>query len=683
MKRRYTCDDLGGSPIGECRDFYPSLTTAQMSGGRGENEEKYLAFQEKCAESAEAETAYYAEQGCKRRAHRMLPGGRSATRYGSPDSLQTARSGLSYPQRLERLETSLRHRTQPVRPAPARAEVVPIGATRVREVEELLTKASLGENQDQLSPRAYQEKALPALRRMVRRGLIDPARLDKFSNRADKGERVSLTFAGKVGEPASGLATRIGEKIFAFNARLSNTLTSGSRKKEPFSVAPDLVGGAQLILKTDRGVKADFPVEARIIAVNGNRAPFAELQRRAANFRVPPGREAAAPYAIALLLFFFKAVSDNADAKGRVRLTIVGYDNQPYTLPPVSLKGLQHSDVVQASDPKRKSYYTFRNLSKREVAEYLLGLRPRTVQRKKRRGRYLTPLAKDNPVAKPSFLDIDQYTDLEPGQMRPVAGNPRYCVYRKIVKKPVPREQEFVVTTCSRARSWQKLNQVNQVARRIVDAEETEALNLMEAPMARSRRNRARKNGLASFDPLAELMKEFGDSARLGARIRHGAPDFDAPTAHGADPYGLSDGPYGARSSVPTNRRNPRKSRSTKKRAPTAWNREFGRLAKEASAYQAARGCSLKEAWAAVRGGQRAAANPKERHGYHSTGPFTMDYESPYEQVRGAYEGTPAPNRRNPGYRSMKGAQLEALANRGDARAAKEMRRRKAKRNRR
>jgi len=387
MKRRYTCDDLGGSPIGECRDFYPSLTTAQMSGGRGENEEKYLAFQEKCAESAEAETAYYAEQGCKRRAHRMLPGGRSATRYGSPDSLQTARSGLSYPQRLERLETSLRHRTQPVRPAPARAEVVPIGATRVREVEELLTKASLGENQDQLSPRAYQEKALPALRRMVRRGLIDPARLDKFSNRADKGERVSLTFAGKVGEPASGLATRIGEKIFAFNARLSNTLTSGSRKKEPFSVAPDLVGGAQLILKTDRGVKADFPVEARIIAVNGNRAPFAELQRRAANFRVPPGREAAAPYAIALLLFFFKAVSDNADAKGRVRLTIVGYDNQPYTLPPVSLKGLQHSDVVQASDPKRKSYYTFRNLSKREVAEYLLGLRPRTVQRKKRRGR--------------------------------------------------------------------------------------------------------------------------------------------------------------------------------------------------------------------------------------------------------------------------------------------------------
>ena len=682
MKRRYTCDDLGGSPIGECRDFYPSLTTAQMSGGRGENEEKYLAFQEKCAESAEAETDYYAEQGCKRRAHRMLPGGRSETRYGSPDGLQAARSGLSYPQRLERLETSLRHRTQPVRPAPARAEVVPIGTSRVSKVEELLTRASLGENQDQLSPLAYRREALPDLQEMAEQGLIDSIRLDKFTNRADKGERVSLTFAGKVGEPASGLAARVGNKILAFNERLSNTLTSGSRKKEAFSVAPDFVDGARLILRTDRGIKADFPKEARIIAINGNQAPFADLQRRAANFQVPQGKEKAAPYAIAMLLFFFKAVSDNADSKGRVRLTIMGYDDQPYTLDSVSLKGLQHSDVVQASDPKRKSYYTFRNLSKREVAEYLLGLRPRTVQRKKRRGRYLTPLAKDNPVAKPSFLDIDQYTDLEPGQMRPVAGNPRYCVYRKIVKEPVPREQEFVVTTCSRARSWQKLNQVNQVARRIVDAEETAALNPMEAPMARSRRNYARNNGPATFDPLAELMKEFGDSARLGAKITRGAPDFDAPTAHGADPYAISKGPYGARSSIPTNRRNPRKSRSTKKRAATGWNREFGRLAKEASAYQAARGCSLKDAWAAVRGGQRAAANPNELHEYHSTGPFTMDYESPYEQIRGAYEGTPAPNRRNPGYRSMKGAQLEALANRGDAGAAKEMGRRKTKRNR-
>jgi len=58
-----------------------------------------------------------------------------------------------------------------------------------------------------------------------------------------------------------------------------------------------------------------------------------------------------------------------------------------------------------------------------------------------------------------------------------------------------------------------------------------------------------------------------------------------------------------------------------------------------------------------------------------------MDYESPYEQIRGAYAGTPAPNRRNPGYSSMKGVQLEALANRGDTEAEKEMRRRKTKRN--
>lgn len=688
-KRKYTCEDLaeGGQSTGLCRDFYPSLTPEQMSGVRGRDPALYRDFQEKCAESAREGTDYYSKHGCKRSAHRMLPRGRSAVRYGQPEATRPSESGLSYSERLNDLRTPLRRRTQPPEDPRDKAPVIPIQSGALNRVTEILTRATAEDpdgQRDQLLGEEFSRVALPRLEKMAQAGIVDPERLKKFAARIERtsGDIVVFFFASKSGPP-SGLAARTSEALEEFNKRLSNTLTSGGRSKsnQPYSVLPSMLGGGYKltvdIARSRKPPSLKLARSARIVAVNGNTQPFRILASRAREVDPPKGQEQTAAFGLALILYFFKVLSDSVDAKNRVALTVATIDEGTYTFPSVSLRGLQHSDVLRLPDSKRKNYYTFRNLSKRDVAEYLLGLAPKKVHRKKRRGRYLPPLAKENPVAKPSFIDINAYADLEPGQLRPIPTNPRYCVYRKIVKSPASREEEFHVTTCARARSWQKLNQVNQVARQIVDAEDAASLNPMEAPMARSRRNRARKNGLATFDPLAELMKEFGDSARLGAKI---APDFDAPTAHGADPYAISKGPYGARSSIPTNRRNPRKSRSTKKRAATAWNREFGRLAKEASAYQAARGCSLKEAWAAVRGGQRAAANPSPRRGRHDVGPFTMDYESPYEQVRGPYEGTPSPNRRNPSYRSMKGAQLEALSNRGDAAAVKEIRRRRKKR---
>ena len=45
-----------------------------------------------------------------------------------------------------------------------------------------------------------------------------------------------------------------------------------------------------------------------------------------------------------------------------------------------------------------------------------------------------------------------------------------------------------------------------------------------------------------NFDPLAELIAEFGPSARLGAELPSGTPEYDStyPTSGGRGPYGLS-----------------------------------------------------------------------------------------------------------------------------------------------
>ena len=679
-KRKYTCEDLaeGGQSTGLCRDFYPSLTPEQMSGGRGRDPARYRDFQEKCAESAREGTDYYSKHGCKRSAHRMLPRGRSAVRYGQPEATRSSESGLSYAERLNDLRTPLRRRTQPPEDPRDKAPVIPIQSGALNRVTEILTRATAEDpdgQRDQLLGEEFSRVALPRLEKMAQAGIVDPERLKKFAARIERtsGDIVVFFFASKSGPP-SGLAARTSEALEEFNKRLSNTLTSGGRSKsnQPYSVLPSLLGGEyKLTVDIDRARKPPslkLARSARIVAVNGNTQPFRILASRAREVDPPKGQEQTAAFGLALILYFFKVLSDSVDAKNRVALTVATIDGGTYTFPSVSLRGLQHSDVLRLPDSKRKNYYTFRSLSKRDVAEYLLGLAPKKVHRKKRRGRYLPPLAKENPVAKPSFIDINAYADLEPGQLRPIPTNPRYCVYRKIVKSPASREEEFHVTTCARARSWQKLNQVNQVARQIVDAEDAASLNPMEAPMARSRRNSARNNrGAKPFDPLAELMKEFGSSARLGKSIKRGAPRFDAPVQHGADPYAITKRAHGQRISVPTNRRNPRR---TARMNPA--QADFASKSRQAAELMRS-GMSRKEAWAAL-------SNPSPRRGRHDVGPFTMDYESPYEQVRGPYEGTPSPNRRNPSYRSMKGAQLEALSNRGDAAAVKEIRRRRKKR---
>ena len=83
-----------------------------------------------------------------------------------------------------------------------------------------------------------------------------------------------------------------------------------------------------------------------------------------------------------------------------------------------------------------------------------------------------------------------------------------------------------------------------------------------------------------------------------------------------------------------------RKAAAPKSAKAAAWRAEFGRLAKAVQAYQAQHGCSLKAAWAAVRGGA-VASNP--RAGF--TWPY-MGYEQDIADF-GPDSFIPV-NRRNP-----------------------------------
>lgn len=143
----------------------------------------------------------------------------------------------------------------------------------------------------------------------------------------------------------------------------------------------------------------------------------------------------------------------------------------------------------------------------------------------------------------------------------------------------------------------------------------------------------ARHNPGAPFDPLADLVNEFGQGIpdnQVPAYISvpnnefgGGAPDnmsdiysFDGEN----DPYGTYDGPFGERAFNPVNRRNPR--HNPKLAAPlyhapadSSWRQQFGQIASLAREIQKRDGCSQKEAFANARlilesQGAAAVSNP-------------------------------------------------------------------------
>jgi hypothetical protein len=125
-----------------------------------------------------------------------------------------------------------------------------------------------------------------------------------------------------------------------------------------------------------------------------------------------------------------------------------------------------------------------------------------------------------------------------------------------------------------------------------------------------------------AFDPLAELIKEFTPQPKA-RRLYRRSPNLAKPTRFSDDPYAISKDPYGSRTSLPTNRRNPRRKKARSN--PDA-----------AAAMQLHHntGMSLKQAWQCVKRGES---------------PY--DFGSQYEYRRGPYtaaDASPPVNRRNP-----------------------------------
>jgi hypothetical protein len=261
-------------------------------------------------------------------------------------------------------------------------------------------------------------------------------------------------------------------------------------------------------------------------------------------------------------------------------------------------------------------------------------------------------------MGRPKFINFQEYADLLPGETRVILSMPAYCVYRKTGKAAasLPFESQFEITTCARAQSWQRLN-----------ARDT-AATLTASP---------KENPMQKFDPIAELMKEYGPRARVGQKLPPGAPEYNDtyPASGGYGPYGLSQAPYGGQAMLPVNRRNPRTARFNPEpldmRQPGLKWRDFvkayGRLndklmlptplaSQKWAEYKQMHGivtdpkvAARLAKLAADKGKKKARANCGDSGEYAPATPW--DEDSQYELVRGAYgpySEMPPVNRRNP-----------------------------------
>ncbi len=215
------------------------------------------------------------------------------------------------------------------------------------------------------------------------------------------------------------------------------------------------------------------------------------------------------------------------------------------------------------------------------------------------------------------FIDFSKYTSLAPGTWQALDGEPGMCVWRRKLppdrQGKEPLERQFNVTTCRRAMAWANLEVRNTLASEALAARANQTGQIAANPSGQTHPN---EENLMAFDPVAELIKEFGPSARLGEALPSGAPEYDStyPASMNRGPYGLSTAAYGARSSLPVNRRNPNPDRP--KQSREANRKEFGTIARNLGRIQAqrkdatGRTCSLAEAWAILKEQQGGGAAP-------------------------------------------------------------------------
>ena len=588
----------------ECRDFTPSVR-------RGMSDAEYAAFMAECADLAEDAEAFKA-RGCKRRAHRMMAGGRQQWRgKGAPGAEQRGEYYSALQQQDPTLTPKLRRTQRSLRQA----------GNKAASIEQALTDMLFRRGQEGLPTMAFSPGRVPPDFEQLIRQYAIPRRATAFR---EIYLRYGLNFFP---ERLPELPLRV--RILAFTQGLAALgitprpsgrevrFQGGSRQQNLSAV---IVNG-----------KSDSQIVQRLNDALDDLRPSREPQARTLSaftvlmLTLQSLREGDTPPKVEGFVFGSQSVMLPRRAVPRL--------SEMQGITALSAPELQHLIYgVEVSVRLKPDIEKLRYITPADLARWLTG---DTLKRKKRRGR---TLARENPM-KPKFINVANYQDLAPGSARELPDYPGYCVYRKATKnsESLPLEDQLVITTCKRAMSWMNIAQ----------AYKSEPLTASENPMPRPKRKRiapiARRRKVAKpapiarrrkaapklrrvtgqFDPLAELIKEFAPAPKRPAAAAPIAARPAKKIAHLAnDPYATTVFHHGAGAIVPVNRRNPRR-----KKARTNPD------AAAAMKLHHETGMSLKEAWQCVQDGGN------------------YDFGSQYEYRKGPYtagDAMPPVNRRNP-----------------------------------
>jgi len=626
----YSCDELEGKDLLECRDFTPSGTT--------DNRRKYKAKQKECKDLADAgDVEGYKEADCKREGHIMVPEGRGALRYGYPQSRTPSRSGKPYVERLQDLETPLTARTQSQflfdEETQRRAERSEEGRRANDRMIEALLKESQREEKEGSGLRqvtlvpgeemAWLEQAIRdekdagvkkelSKRRRSLQGRLKGRRktVEADPERMLRGTGIQLPDVAY----DSGLLKALGKQLggpIAFEPTGFGDVNSANPKSPIGILGPTgqvRPGGKRIETLSSGGKTVEVRELLRRFILKLSQQPG--LVRELTRSGEGKGQLAAARAMRRWLL-------QNPGSE-----VVVGLSGGKVVRIPWSK--LQHSIVSPKADKRGPpDYKRLRNLTIEDLPKA-----SSYTPRRKRRGRRLRKLrkARTNPMAT-YVLNPDDFTHLEPGQYEILPSQPGKVVYKN-------SKGQLKVTTKSRAIAWQEYGTVAKEMKplaKVLREQEDAGVKLTRSRTNRKEPSMARRK--KSFDPLGELMKEFGPTARTGKKIKRGSPKRGG---------GYSVGPFGARSSIPINRRNPKK-RKSRKRKPSEWNVLFGEISRRASQIQARKGCSYKRAFDEARN--------QVAPGYHGGKARRNSHGPQWEQDLGPYlddhRYVPA-NRRNP-----------------------------------
>lgn len=254
--------------------------------------------------------------------------------------------------------------------------------------------------------------------------------------------------------------------------------------------------------------------------------------------------------------------------------------NEPFE---VVLSSAEHSKFPAAGVTRaRVKYKNLQNVNLVDLPRLLV----RLAKRKKRKGRRLQPTnARTNPVTTAAGqLEAFVLSEQEAGRLVPVPGKPGRVYWFS------QRRKQLTETTESRARSWMAIAETGRASRGMLQQQARQAY--LEEGLDRGR-------ALPAPPP-----RQITTSPKIRENPMSNEDDY------WFEQY--RQGPYGARRTVPAARRNAGKRK--KKGGKRKSSLEAKQAMKLAQQIARASGCdmssALRQAWAQVKGGHQAAANP-------------------------------------------------------------------------